>query len=439
MSAEDAVELLTKLRDILSERTYFQYNSSLINPFSKQLSYINTILTKYKPTDDVSKNILDLHGISILNSILEINDISRNFSDKFTSNISKCDDEYTNELQNLDNSFITLMNSKGYNGDDELTRVKIMLADFATGETRIKSIRLQSNLYRDNITEAFDYHLLIYLIMCLETENAIYKKMRQKTTDGYVDKFHDISSCRSSCVGLCAASCDETCYGCGSSCSGECSSACGECANSCTVTCNHNCNNGCSHDCNGCDSTCTGCVASCLNTCGDSCKDECGKCDASCYGSTSGAVVTCGCGSTCMSNCSTTCDGASNKPSIINPDPDPPIITEPDPTPDPSVPTPSSSSSNPNYPHSGWVPTTDGKGYYEYTDANGNRYRTNEMSSSANGSTGNYTTPWNGSQSNHQYYADSSYNNHGSSSGSNWYDRGNNSDGSAYQGNNRNK
>lgn len=433
MSAEDAVELLTKLRDILSERTHFQYNSSLINPFSKQLSYINTILSKYKPTDDLSKNILDLHGISILNSILEVNDISRNFSNKFTNNITKCDSEFITELQELDNSFVTLMNTKGYDGDDELARVQRMLADFSTGETRIKSIRIQSNLYKDNITEAFDYHLLIYLIMCLETENDIYKKMRQKTLNGFVTEFHDVSSCRSSCVGLCAASCDETCYGCGSSCSGECSSACGECASSCTVVCNHNCNNGCSTGCDGCSSTCTGCFATCSNDCGDSCKDSCGKCDASCYGSTSGAVITCGCGSTCMSNCSTTCEGTANQPTPINPDPDPPTIVEPDPTPTPDIPS-GGYQNQPNHPNGGWVSTGTGTGYYQYTDANGNTYRTDEMPTNQNGSgsVGEYTTPW-GAASNHQYYPSNS--NGSNNGGSNWYDRGNNSDGSPWQGN----
>ena len=407
MSADDAVDLLTRLRNVLSERTYFKYNTSLINPFTAQLNYIDNVLLKYKPTADDQTNILDMHGISILNSILEINSISNRFVSKFKYNANNCENKYSDEISGIDERFVSMMNDKGYDGNEELNRVKQMFTDFDTGETRVRPVRLQSNLYRDNITSAFDYHLLVYLVLCLETENDIYKKMRQESTNEYTESFKDVSSCRSSCVGLCYASCDESCYGCGASCSGECTAACGECAKSCTMTCNNNCSNGCSHDCNGCEATCTGCIANCSGGCGETCKDSCGKCDASCYGTTNGAVVTCGCGSACTTMCSTTCVGENTKPGSTSPDPDPPIVTTPDPTPRPNPSTGFSNSPSSNHPNGGYVSDGNGSGHWEYYGTDGNVYRSDTNSninnSGGSNSSNGYRTPG-GESSTHRYY-----------------------------------
>lgn len=419
MTAEESIELLEKLVSIFEERTYFGYNSSLINPFTEQLTIIKNVMANFKPNDD--SNILDIHGISILNSILKVNAISERFTLKFFSNALKYEDEEESEYKTLiesaDAEFIEFSNSKGYVGEDELVRVKKLLSDFSTGPVRIRPVKITENGSEENITEAFDYHLLVYLTKCLEIENIIYKSKYEKYRQARVyvqfddqlrKRFHtayfnDVSSCRSSCVGLCAASCDTTCYGCGGGCAGQCTEECADCSKSCVSTCSTDCVGGCK-GCNGCSNSCDGCTNSCSADCGSNCTNGCGDCAGSCFGTTTGAVITCGCGGQCTTDCSTDCTGNSGAPTKISVD-DPPVVIEPDTIPSPEDIQPHPSPNIPSHPTGGWVTDGDGTGHWE-VHVGGETYRTDTMSTIGNGASNSgssYKTPW-GANSPNNYY-----------------------------------
>ena len=441
MTAEESIELLTEIKNIFQDRVYFSYNTSLINPFQEQISLINSILSKYTPTDDT--NILDIHGMSIINSILKVNAISNRFTDKYFNNATRYSNEpeYLAMVNNADSNFISFVNSKGYDGSVELTRVKKLIDDFSNGPVRIRPVNISITGSEENITEAFDYHLLVYLTICLKIENDIYKKKYQQFIDAkrsnagsklfHTSKFNDVSSCRSSCVGLCSASCDTTCYGCGGSCAGQCTQSCADCSKSCTMTCSNGCSGGCS-GCNGCSSGCNGCTNSCTGTCGNTGAGGCEKCDGSCYGSTSGATLTCGCGSTCNTECGISCTSQAAQPTLHTGRPGPEFIgevnfppetdDEPDPpnpmvipgllTPDrvdiPSPEPPRPTPPTPSYrgPSGGYHSNGDGTGYWTY-DYGGETYRsdtnTDTNHSGGGNSSGDHNTPW-GSNSSEEYH-----------------------------------
>ena len=439
MNADDAVELLLKLRSILDVRKFFGYNKNLVNKLKESFDVIQSVYDKYRPiAGDVNtvqtlgsrtmQNILDIHGISILNTLLEINAISTRFTDKYFNKAmtfqNSEDLKYAEMVNNTDQNFVLFINSKGENGTDELSRIKTLLSNFTSGSIRIRPVSYTIDGSEENITEAFDYHLLVYLVMCMETENSIFIDKRKRVSENkaafiaagndekmfHTSYFGDISSCRSSCVGLCAASCDETCYGCGGTCAGQCTSSCGDCSKSCTFTCASNCTNGCS-GCSGCSNGCDGCSITCTSNCGGNCSNFCGNCDGSCYGSTTGATTTCGCGSECATSCKAGCSATSTSPTPVTTDPEPPIVIEPDPIPQPdslfdSQYVPSNYGDPGNHPSGGWVPNSDGSGgHWTYNDGNGNTYNTGEMSNINNGGDGSgntYTTPW-GSTSTHKY------------------------------------
>lgn len=422
MTAEESIELLKEIKSIFEERVYFGYNTSLINPFQEQIALINNVLNTYVPNANV--NILDIHGMSIVNSILKVNAISTRFTDKFIYNAMRYENEpdYKSMIHSIDTEFVSYMDSKGYDGVVELNRIKKLITDLSIGPVRVRPVNLTVYGSEENITEAFDYHLLVYIAKCLRIENEVYKskfakfdELRiQNQTAGTLKTFHtsyfnDVSSCRSSCVGLCSASCDATCYGCGGGCAGQCTAKCADCSASCTNDCAADCTGGCK-GCSGCSNECNGCIAACSSTCGNECTEGCGECTGSCFGTTTGANTKCGCGGMCTTECSDNCTSNASAPTNISVDPEPPIVVEPDPLPPPDIshrPTdPSSyipSHTEPSHPSSGWVPTSGSTGYYIYNDGNGNTYRTDEMPV-LNQPTGNYKTPWDGNKANHQYY-----------------------------------
>ena len=532
MSYEDAANAMSRIYKLLYPRKFHSYNPSLDEPFAdyvgtrkekdpipeeytKFYGKIGNVMEKYTPilgdisygvdeTADIipanaSKVILDLHGMAILNSLLEVAELGARYIGSVTTQISKIKDNlkgvtvttvgnaFANKYLALFDAIDTEYISKY--GSETLTRVKNMITKLSSA-TRSGVIAKNVEDYQvgqeEVISDAFDKDFLEYFIMYLDAENNLHDKVkadydiavdaqRKKEITDYVNnkgkviqvsalnkgvlrkfpKYVDISGCRSSCVGLCVASCANTCFGCSDRCSGQCTATCADCTNGCMNACVGTCQGTCKVECIGCSTDCDGgCIDACSNACGGTCTKGCHTdCAGSCFGTAEGFVSECGeCGSTCKGTCGNSCKdttssitpGPDPKPPTteIEPEPpDPPIHTEPDPPPptDPSGYQPQGGPGN--HPSSGWVPNEDGTGYWIHNDGYGNIDRTPDMSPIGNGGAGDYTTPWDGSDAGHQYYPVDGGSGGGSGSGSgggNYYDRGNNPDGTPWYGNDPN-
>lgn len=422
MSYEDAANAMQRIYEALYPRKFHSYNTALEEPFAdyvgtrsendpdlteyKELyGKIGKVVNKYAPilgdesyslSDTVtpipankSKVILDLHGMAILNSLLQIAELGARYLKVITSQIS----EITNNLRgatpevignNIANGYITLLTSvdsdyKTKYGEETFNRVK-SLVDKLSSSSRtgvvaknvnvVKSVSDDQIGQEDVISDAFDKDFIEYFIMYINAENEMHNKTKAeydstlttlrsnvileykattmtqsplttKIANAKIMRFVDVSGCRESCVGLCIGSCSNTCFGCTDKCSGQCTNTCGDCTKGCRADCVDTCQGGCTNACTGCTGDC---MAGCKNACKDSCATECvaicyEACVGSCLGTAEGFTDKCAeCGSACKGTCGNSCETESNG-TPVGPDPKPPVIEIPDdkPDPDPSV------------------------------------------------------------------------------------------------------
>lgn len=451
MSATQANDLMDRILTVFTYRKNIwdsanSYTNPHMNGIRQSITNINKLNDKRPQSkiDDVDmeedpnlsneNTIRAVDGIAILNSILNVNDISKNFNGKassianlgditiveWKSQILKVITAYTNivthiyrkdnssgstvtnalatQIVNMRNTLIAVAHfTSGYYDNSpykidgqwdtsvmstELSK-PYMIYEFDTnhfGDTEIEAKLAQidyinavladikdkkiityvkdftekyviaksgNNDVFQNITIAFDYYVLDYLVQILEFENTLfgylveyYQKIpsSDRTRDNQHAQYNTApgmhSSCNTSCVGLCYGSCVGTCNGCGS-----CTSFCGvQCGATCTSTCqttadNGTCKDGCATSCGvGCDVNCTkdcksdcnaACVKSCSLVCAGKCSSECtSDCNTKC-------VSTCntGCKTSCTGTCGENCIGsASSKNNVANNNPKPETV-----------------------------------------------------------------------------------------------------------------
>lgn len=456
MTYEDAVTTIRRIYKILYPRRFHSYNSSLPEPFSDFVGIrgenakipeeydtlngmIGNVMNKYLPiagddeytTSDVvesipegqMKIILDLHGIAIINSLLEIAELGL----RYISTIQKQIDEITNGAtgstptavgNRFALSYLDLFNNINSKftatyGIETFERIKTML-NFLSSATStgvvVKNINHNQVGQEEVISDAFDKDYLNYFMLFLEAENTLHDKVLRyykdsvytqrdtmlseyKANKGKVGskqtdvakklkkfpRYIDVSGCRSSCVGLCISSCSSACYGCTDKCSGQCTAKCADCSAGCMQQCENTCQGSCRDGCSGCKTGCvSGCYTGCSSECGGECKNMCHTdCEGSCYGETLGFASSCAeCGTMCKGTCGNSCEDTT---SAINPAPDPkPITQEITPKPvDPPIITPQEvTPTTPNkptqgdpggHPTGGWVTDGDGVGHFEVT------------------------------------------------------------------------
>ena len=441
MSFEDAANAMTRIYKLLYPRKFHSYNVSLDEPFADYVGTrlerdpipeditkfngnIGKVIEQYTPilgdisysTDDTaeeipagkSKVILDLHGMAILNSLLEvaelgakyINAVMRQISDikngssgiTITAIGNAFAEKYLDLFNTIDSKFTTK------NGPETLDRVKTMITRLSSSTRSgvvAKNVNVVTSIkdyqvgQEEVISDAFDKDFLEYFMMYLEAENELHAKVkadydtsvttqRDTTIESYTKKkgmitksndtqkykkfpkYVDVSGCRASCVGLCVASCANTCFGCTDRCSGQCTAKCADCTNSCMTNCITSCQGTCNNECIGCSKECTGgCIGNCTNSCGGDCTNGCGSCEGSCFGTAEGFVKECmECGVSCKGTCGDSCESTTSSidpgpnplpeiEEIVAPDSeDPPIYTPP--VNQPST-TPPGPTSKPNY------------------------------------------------------------------------------------------
>ena len=212
-------------------------------------------------------------------------------------------------------------------------------------DTYIKPLSDATDTHQ-NITSAFDYYLLDYIVQMIEAENILFEALLTKyekivlTNDDrstreiiplntqrrqYNHAPFVGSMCNGSCTGLCFGSCESTCNGCGG-CTGYCSSYCGgscygQCGNAaCDSNCSGTCKTGCKDACQGlCAKQCSeACESACTGTCTTQCKDGCkGKCSSSCDNQ---CISGCndGCFSKCTGGCGQSCAGSASAKNPIS-------------------------------------------------------------------------------------------------------------------------
>ena len=427
MSYDDAANAMRRIYEILYARRFHSYNPSLSEPFAdyvgtrsesasipseftKLYGAIGNVVEKYSPilgdisysegdtADETpagkSKVILDLHGMAILNSLLEVAELGAKYINLVSSqlyNISttisgstplaegnKIASPFKSILTSVDTTF-----SSKY-GFETLARVKNMITKLSSGSRSgvmaknvnvVKSIDDYQVGQEEVISDAFDKDFIEYFIMYLEAENDFhdsvkdaydantndvrtsemeYYESRKSASDPAKTKkkfarYIDVSGCRSSCVGLCIGSCANTCFGCSDKCSGQCTAMCADCSKGCMTNCMSTCQGTCNNECIGCSNTCSaGCITGCESDCGDTCTYDChSACAGSCYGTAEGYSNKCGdCGTSCKGACGNSCE---NTTSSITPGPIAtpmnieidPIVTDPGINPNPQVNRPS--------------------------------------------------------------------------------------------------
>ena len=232
--------------------------------------------------------------------------------------------------------------------DDIIKYVK----EFTTGHIRAYA---DGTDVHQNITSAFDYYLLDYIIQMIDAENNLFSTLfnKYKKADIPISFRHpslndgmgeiDLatqrkqynrapfigSMCNGSCIGLCFGSCTNTCNGCGG-CTSYCGSYCGaSCYGTCgDAKCESNCSGTCKGTCEGtCERTCArNCGDNCDDSCIETCKEECkGTCQSLCStGCSDKCVNTCntGCKTSCSKNCGKSCQNTSaSKNPVTSPQP----------------------------------------------------------------------------------------------------------------------
>lgn len=422
MTYEDAANAMQKIYEVLYPRKFHSYNTGLSEPFASFVGtrsensidpdtyetlygQIGEIVNKYAPIlgdesyseSDIatptpankSKVILDLHGMAILNSLLQVAELGARYIRLINTQINSIKNgtsgitpqakgnaianKYISMVTSVDSSFETLY------GADTLKRVKNMIDKLSSvnrSNVVAKNVNVVTSIsdyqvgQEDVISDAFDKDFIEYFIMYLDAENKLHDKTQTEYTttnnairmnaktlySAYKGKqnkniistlstykfmrYVDVSGCRESCVGLCIGSCANTCFGCTDKCSGQCTVTCGDCSKGCMTNCSNTCQGACTDNCSGCVGNCLGgCKNECRDTCATTCTGICYEaCVGSCFGTAEGFATQCGdCGSTCKGTCGNSCETESNGIPKA-PDPKPPIIeiTE-DITPDPPV------------------------------------------------------------------------------------------------------
>jgi len=355
---------------------------------------------EFDPIDTSSANIIKaIDGIAIINSILRINEIDNdidNIADESCKRIIKAINNglsYTDSTkQYLINNIIhvdvypngttdtDIVNAKtkyanvilintdtddfNFNSDDPTDRAnqkEYIISVLEDITDIIKYVKTFTTFYveayadgsdaHQNITSAFDYYVLDYIVQMIEAENELfatllakYEKFPMAPDERRLKRDLDLktiqhkqnnhapfvgSMCNGSCVGLCYGSCITTCNGCGG-CASYCSTYCGaSCYDNCgTSACTSTCNSTCKDSCQGyCERTCTiTCGDTCTSSCITGCKGQCkGECDTSCSNTCRGQCVSgCidGCAETCMTSCGQSCQSTSaSKNKISSPNP----------------------------------------------------------------------------------------------------------------------
>lgn len=349
---------------------------------------------EFDPIDTSSANIIKaIDGIAIINSILRINEIDNGIDDVANTSYKKIKkafengQSYKNHIKNYTLNGVLLtdlfpaatdtdiaaakdrylnvidvnVNSNDFNfeSDDIAEReaqrryIFTVLDDISD---IIKYVKNFTSNYvtpladgtdvHQNITSAFDYYLLDYIVQMIEAENILFDTLLtkyEKTIITNTDRSTRItiplnvqrkqynhapfigSMCNGACTGLCFGSCESTCNGCGG-CTGYCSSYCGGscygqcgsamCDKSCTGTCKNECQNECQGQCTKqCADQCSsGCTGACTTQCKDSCKGKCStSCDNACISGCND-----GCYSSCTGSCGQSCSGSASSKNPIS-------------------------------------------------------------------------------------------------------------------------
>lgn len=382
--------------------------------------------------------ILDAHGIAIINSILGVNSLSTKMlndaqtsmkmqliyasadttkklpADKITHQEDYQKDATVQARLKTYQNYLVMEDMPDFGGDDQTAihnHIKTSLANF---QNKIKDVLDQNKLgikYADyNISVSFDYYVLKFLCGLIKAENDLFDALVNVTQSKAKNDIHymanyaplDASTCRSVCTGLCSGSCSGTCNGCGGQCTKYCSAACEtNCANNCSNQCKSSCDLSCNKECNGCSGQCTGgCIADCTAACGTStCTSQCGaQCTGGCYGLATGQSFECGCGGKCTTTCGSRCSNGvgsgatAETPPVTDTSPNDTTTNTPGPSPDNTFVNYgrgdtghfNGGSSRTSHPSSGYHSNGDGTGYWVYTDAGGNDYRS-ETTTDING------------------------------------------------------
>lgn len=351
--------------------------------------------------------IRTLDGVSILNSLIKINELDSSIRVKATSSLNAAEPGAKTDYNDTKNGkwvsykFIKTTDTAIVNAwnayrdtiklDTEIPKERYIYHILVKLRDIIKYVKDFTNyMYtvlpntdgseiHQNISSAFDYDVLDYIVKIIVCENALLSAIlskytvANKTADGKVTQkaqeyrqFNGApflgSICNAVCLGLCKGSCAGTCNGCGG-CTSYCDTSCGgSCVKVCETECSAVCQGGCINTCNGCSQNCDvncslNCTGGCRNTCGGNCGTECsGICKGTCN---TGCFKECdtGCKNECNDVCGGSCETeASAKVTISNPNP----------------PVTSTNTSN-NYYGGPYVPTTVTERYIESIDGNGNR------------------------------------------------------------------
>lgn len=340
--------------------------------------------TEVDPVDTSDANIIKaIDGVAIINSLLRINEIGddmteiantsynkilkafingssyKNHTKEYILNGKTLTDVFPNESTDADIAaaktkyinVITINTSTddfNFESDDAAKRLKqksyieTILHDISD---IIKYVNAFTDAYlrpydegtHQNVTTAFDYYVLDYIVQMIEAENALFVTLLTKYARTIIEdptakvdidvsiqhkQFNHApfvgSMCNGACVGLCFGSCVTTCNGCGgctSYCSSYCGASCfGDCGN---ATCVDNCAGTCKGECTGdCQGACTkdcgdDCSSSCITSCAHECKGSCtGGCSISCSDKCSTGCND-GCFTSCTSSCGHSCSGGA--------------------------------------------------------------------------------------------------------------------------------
>lgn len=342
-----------------------------------------------------------IDGIAIINSLLRINEIDDNIDDVANTSCNKIvkaisnGQTFTNHMKqylvneivhvdvypnantdtdiiNAKNKFVNVIlintdtNDFNFESDDPTERnnqKEYIISVLSDISDIIKYVKAFTTYYveanadgsdvHQNITSAFDYHVLDYIIQMIVAENELFATLLSKYEKHIVpDRLtHDSvpideqriqynhapfigSMCNGSCVGLCYGTCITTCNGC-SSCTSYCSTYCGaSCYGTCgNAVCDSTCSNTCKGECKDyCQQTCTvSCGDDCDTSCIESCLSECkGTCDTSCINTCDNKCVNeCldGCKTDCTTNCGKSCLSESSSKNVISNPKDTNVIT----------------------------------------------------------------------------------------------------------------